>query len=75
MLFMVNRCKDSCTSVNRLSNALNDYGLTHVMAVQFIDKRAIHYFEEKTKQNKKELYPSVLYFSINSGFWSVLFVL
>lgn len=47
---MVNRFKDSCTSVTRLSNTLNDYGLTHVMAVQFIDKRAILVILEEKKE-------------------------
>lgn len=51
MLFLVKRSKDSCTSVTRLSSAPNDYGLTHVMAVHFIDKRAVLLILKKTKQN------------------------
>lgn len=42
---------DSCTSVTRLSDALIDYGLNHVMAVRFIDKGAILFILEKKNNN------------------------
>lgn len=64
MLFMVNRCKDSCTSVTWFSSALNDYGLSRVMAVQFIDNRAILVILEKKNKERNNFIP-VYFFSVS----------